>query len=512
MHKVEESLRLSEARLKEAQHVASLGNWEHDFVSRVVWWSDEVYRIFEVEPHLFEPSYEEFLAFVHPEDRENLEKRYNESIDNRTTYSLDHRLVMSDGRIKYVHQQCETIYDADGRPLRSIGTTQDITERKRAEEERDKGQRLESLGVLAGGIAHDFNNILTAIMGNVSFARKLVGDGHRAAQRLVECEKAVRRAGELTMQLLTFARGGEPVRETVDTRQIIEESLSLSLRGSSAKGVVECPLDIWWMEADPGQLNQVFNNLIINAKQAMPEGGSITVRAENKEVRGGDALPVEPGRYVRVAVTDQGIGISPEHLARIFDPYFTTKPLGNGLGLASVYSIVQRHGGMVTATSEPGRGSTFALLIPAANERAGENGAQDQDVSPLQGDGRILVMDDEEMIREMAVSMLEELGYEVKACENGAEAVALHANSLEKGNPFAAIILDLTVPGGMGGKEVAALVREIDPDVPLIVSSGYSGDAVVAEYRTFGFTGVVTKPYTQTEMGGELLRVLGEQA
>ncbi len=512
MHRVEESLRLSEARLKEAQHVASLGNWEHDFVTKVVWWSDEVYRIFEVEPHLFEPSYEAFLAFVHPEDRGNLEKRYNESIDNRTTYSLDHRLVMPDGRIKYVHEQCETIYDAEGKPLRSIGTTQDITERKRAEEERDKGQRLESLGVLAGGIAHDFNNILTAIMGNVSFARKLVGDGHRAAQRLVECEKAVRRAGELTMQLLTFARGGEPVREAVDTRQIIEESLSLSLRGSSAKGVVECPSDIWWMEADPGQMNQVFNNLIINAKQAMPDGGSITIRAENLEVHRGDGLPVEPGRYVRVSVADQGTGIAPEHLARIFDPYFTTKSTGSGLGLASVYSIIQRHGGMVTAISEPGWGSTFALLVPAAKEPAGGSGIQEQDVSPAEGAGRILIMDDEEMIREMAVSMLGELGYEADACECGTAAVALHAASLEKKNPYTAIILDLTVPGGMGGREVAALVREVDPDVPLIVSSGYSGDAVVAGYQSYGFSGVVTKPYTQCEMAGELSRVLGEQS
>jgi PAS domain S-box-containing protein len=388
---------------------------------------------------------------------------------------------------------------------------EDITSRMELQSERNKSQRLESLGLLAGGIAHDFNNILTGILGNVSFARMLVGDDHKATERLAACEKAAKRASDLTRQLLTFARGGEPVKKTVDTKQLVEESLSFALRGATAKGIVECQADTWPMDADSGQMSQVFNNLLINARQAMPDSGTVTITINNHEIHGGDPLPVEPGRYVRIVVRDQGAGIPAEHLTKIFDPYFTTKDQGSGLGLASVYSIVKRHGGMVTVTSAPGKGSAFTLLVPAASETTGKFKEEHLEISSMQGEGRILVMDDEEVIRDLATAMLKELGYAAESCKDGREAVNLHAAALDEGKPYAAIILDLTVPGGMGGREAAALIRARDPEVPLIVSSGYSNDAVVSEYSEYGFSGVVVKPYSMEGITGELVRVLQER-
>lgn len=415
-----------------------------------------------------------------------------------------------DGRRITVASRWVLKRDEAGNPAHILEINNDITARRQAEEERDKAQKLESLGVLAGGIAHDFNNILTGILGNISFARMLVGEEHTAAKRLLECEKAAKRAGELTQQLLTFARGGEPVRTAVDARRLIEESISFALRGSNIKGSLECLPGTWRLDADPGQMSQVFNNLLINARQAMPQGGNVTVTAGNREVHSGDPVPVASGRYVRVTVTDQGSGIALEHLPRIFDPYFTTKELGSGLGLASLHSIIKRHGGAVSVSSSPGAGSTFTLFLPAAADQAADELSVQTDLSRLHGKGKILVMDDEELIRELAVALLEELGYSAETCSDGSRAVARHAASRDNGAPYTAIILDLTVPGGMGGREAAARIRAVDPEVPLIVSSGYSSDTQISECLALGFNGAVRKPYTMLEIAAELSRVIGD--
>lgn len=403
--------------------------------------------------------------------------------------------------------------DADGNLIGVLGIARNITEknelekeRVQLEKERERSQRLESLGVLAGGIAHDFNNILTGILGNITLVRRIVGEEHKAIQRLAECEKAARRAAELTQQLLTFAKGGEPVRASVNTRQVVEESLAFALRGANAKGVLNCPPDIWCLNADAGQITQVFNNLLINAKQAMPDGGSVTVSLENVTVHNGDQQSLAPGGYVRVSIRDQGTGINEEDLPKVFDPYFTTKRQGNGLGLASVYSIIKRHDGTISVTSLCGEGSTFTLLLPAV---PGAHAAQDSQPSPpvLTGKGRILVMDDESLIRELTAVILDELGYEAETCADGREAITRHAIALKSNQPYAAIILDLTVPGGMGGQETALQIRAVDPHTPLIVSSGYSNDAVISECREHGFSGVVRKPYSLEELAAELARV-----
>ena len=383
----------------------------------------------------------------------------------------------------------------------------EIAERKRAEDELIKAQKLESLGVFAGGIAHDFNNILTSILANLSFARMQISPSHLIARRLEECEKATVRASELTQQLLTFARGGEPVKKLIDPVPIIKEAASFVLRGSTVRSRLDLPDGLWCVEADGGQFSQALHNLLINAAQAMPDGGEVTVRGEN-ETLGTDNLHRLPaGPYLKITVEDSGCGIPEENLSRIFDPYYTTKSQGSGLGLASVYSIAKRHGGTVGISSKLGEGSIFDIHLPASpgNQPAG---VAVKEATELRGAGRILIMDDEDFIREIATEILQYMGYDAESCADGKEAVECFQKAREIDKPFACIILDLTVPGGMGGKEAAARLRELDPDAVLIVSSGYSNDPIIANYQNYGFNGAIRKPFDADTLARELAKLI----
>ena len=388
----------------------------------------------------------------------------------------------------------------------------DITERKEHEKEQLKIEKLESLGVLAGGIAHDFNNILTGVMGNISFAHMFLDPTHKSFKPLVEAEKASVRATELAHQLLTFARGGEPVKKVVSLQQLVNESVSLVLRGSNIIGSILIPDTIHAIEADEGQMSQVFHNIIINAAQAMPGGGTLTVTAQNEMLDAQNSLSLHPGTYICLAFTDQGCGITADNLRRIFDPYFTTKSAGNGLGLASVHSIVSRHGGHISASSVVGKGTTFTLQLPSIGKTYSKyhTNSAPQTTDNHRG-GSVLVMDDEKIIRDMTTEILEYLGYQVTTCENGAEALARYKTAAETRAPFSVVIMDLTIPGGMGGRETAELILEIDPKACLIVSSGYSHDPVMADYSAYGFSGAVAKPYNIKELGQLLSSVLSKR-
>jgi len=388
---------------------------------------------------------------------------------------------------------------------RSLAIFTDITERERLQAELLKLRKLESVGVLAGGIAHDFNNLLTAILGNVSLARSLLPSEGEADEVLGGAEAATLQAAELARQLLTFAKGGEPVKRAVAVRPALEAASSLVLRGSRAVVRLEVPEGLRAIEADEGQMGQVFTNLVLNALQAMPEGGRITLTARDEDVGEGQPLGLAPGPYVRVAFRDTGVGIPAEHLAQIFDPYFTTKAGGSGLGLASVHSIVRRHGGAVTVESAPGAGSTFELWLPASAAQPSPPAAPLADArrEPREA-ATVLVMDDEPMIRDLARRILVRLGYQVQTCQCGEEAIELHRSARAEGRPYAAIIMDLTIRGGMGGAEAAGRILADDPAACLVVSSGYSEDPVMAEPARFGFQGSLAKPY----QAGEVARVL----
>jgi PAS domain S-box-containing protein len=432
-----------------------------------------------------------------------------EKLRNRGSYEkFVGKVRTKDGRWLDVEVNSSAIV-ADGKVIGSRDILRDITDRKRIEEELLRAQKLESLGVLAGGLAHDFNNLLTAILGNISLA-KFDRPDNTIYVRLEEAEKAALRAQYLTQQLLTFARGGAPVMKTLSIAKLVRDAATFALRGSKSRSEFSISDNIRSVEADEGQVNQVINNLIINAEQSMPEGGTVKVSCGNVVLSGDSGVPLPPGDYVKITITDGGIGIPREHFEKIFDPYFTTKQKGRGLGLATSYSIVKRHGGHITVESELGAGTTFSVYLPASPQVSLQEMAEEMMIP--RGSGKVLVMDDEEIIRDVADGILSRLGYEVECACNGAEAIAAYARAKEKGRPFDAVIMDLTVPGGMGGAETLRKLQEIDPGVKAIVSSGYSSDPIMAEFRKHGFCGVVSKPYTIKKLGETVKSVIAEKS
>lgn len=413
-------------------------------------------------------------------------------------------LVSRDGVERMITDSGATIRDRKNRVSGVVLVFRDITEKLAMEEELFKAQRIESIGLLAGGIAHDFNNLLAAILGNISLAKAYTPNDARVSRNLEEAEKASLRAKDLTQQLLTFSKGGAPVKKTASIVEIIRDSAAFALSGAAVACNVDIPPDLWAAEVDTGQISQVMNNLILNAAQAMPHGGVVEVLCRNLPAGSPEAPPGARGNYVMISVMDHGMGISAETLPRIFDPYFSTKEKGKGLGLATVYSIVKNHGGHITVDSIPGCGSTFRvyLLSPATPAAP----AEEQDSGLPMGQGRILVMDDEKHVRDVVAEMLNLLGYQVESTSDGREAVSAYGQALAGGNPFSAVLMDLTIPGGMGGKEAVVMLREMDPEVKAIISSGYSNDPVMAEFEKYGFSGVILKPFNINELG----RVLRE--
>jgi two-component system, cell cycle sensor histidine kinase and response regulator CckA len=502
--KAAEALRESEAHYRLLTENASDVVWKVDSDYRFTYISpaDERLRGYGADEviglHVSELFDEEGIASLVKTARQRQEAEQRGMLTGAITFEARHR--RKDGSWIWAEIRSAPERDAQGTIIGYYGITREITERKEQEKELLKIEKLESLGALAGGIAHDFNNILTGITGNISYAQLFLDATHKSFKPLVEAEKASVRAGELARQLLTFARGGEPVKKVISLQHLVNETVSLVLRGSNVKGIIEIPDSIHAIEADEGQMSQVFHNIIINATQAMPGGGTLTVTAQNETLSNENTMPLPGGSYVRLSFADQGCGIPDDDLKRIFDPYFTTKSSGNGLGLASVHSIVSRHGGHIGVSSVPGRGTTFIIHLPSTGEAYSIQ--QTDSVSQMIEDhkgGTILVMDDEEMIRNMTAEMLEYLGYQATTCENGTEALARYKAARESGVPFSAVIMDLTIPGGMGGKEAAQQILAIDPKACLIVSSGYSNDPVMSDYSTHGFSGAIAKPYKMME-------------
>lgn len=381
-------------------------------------------------------------------------------------------------------------------------------ERRRMEEELMliKMQRLESLGVLAGGIAHDFNNMLTAIMSNIYLAKTSVDKDSEVYKKLEETERASERAQGLTQQLLAFARGGTPVKQTIYLRQLIADSANFAVGGSNVRCEFSLQDALWPVDADEGQVSQVIHNLAVNSAQAMPDGGIILIRGENVIIGPDDNMPERKGRFVKITVQDRGAGIPEEHLMKIYDPYFTTKPKGKGLGLAVVFSIIRNHGGHIDVESKVGLGTTFTLYLPASEGEVKE--ARKEAEGAAANSGNILLMDDEESIRCVAKDVLRGMGYSVEVSRDGAEALEAYRKGMAAGRPFDAVIIDLTVPGGMGGKELIKKLREIDPQVKGIVSSGYTGDPAMAEYREHGFVEILPKPYRIKKLRSVLREVI----
>ncbi|MDX1764925.1 MAG: ATP-binding protein, partial [bacterium] len=417
------------------------------------------------------------------------------------------RSVDRESGVSYFEITASPLKDAAGRIIAGIELVRDITDRRRMEGELQKIEKLESLGVLAGGIAHDFNNLLTAILGNLSYALSEMDRGDPIYERIAKAEQASLRAKGLTRQLLTFSKGGAPVRKITSITPLVRESASFGLRGSHVKCEFFLDDDLWLAEVDEGQIGQVIQNIVINGDQAMPHGGVIEVGARNFTLEAEGDLPLSPGNYIRLSIRDQGFGIPEAQLDKIFDPFFTTKASGSGLGLSTSFSIIKKHGGLLTVQSEESVGSIFEIYLPATESRRVEIA---EAVGPRPtGSGRVLLMDDERFICDAASKMLEAMGYEVTCVPGGVEAVEAFARARKSGRSFDCVIMDLTIPGGMGGKEAIGKLREIDPQVKAVVSSGYSNDPVMADYRRYGFQGVLRKPYVTAEIARIVEEVKG---
>jgi signal transduction histidine kinase/CheY-like chemotaxis protein len=410
---------------------------------------------------------------------------------NRETAALNQAL-----ELRVEERTAELLQSTD--QLRS-----EIIHREQAEEELLRARKLESLGVLAGGIAHDFNNFLTVVQGNIEVAKVHLKAGEAAREFLDQAASACQRAKFLSSQLLTFAKGGAPVRQAASIAQLVTDAVLLARSGSSIAIELQIAEGLWAAQVDAGQIGQVLHNILINAREAMSGGGAIEVRAGNIVMQNGSG---EAAPHVRVSIEDHGHGISPEVLRRIFDPYFTTKPGGSGLGLATAYAIVAKHGGLLSVESTPGVGTIFTVDLPASLEAP----LPQLPVSfPMQtGTERLLVMDDDEALRELSKAVLSTLGYEVQTAGDGAEAVDLYAKTKAAGAGFDAVLLDLTVTGGIGGLETAAMLKQLDPSARLIVSSGYSDAPVMSRFADYGFDAVILKPWTVREMSEVLRKVL----
>ncbi|NOX25923.1 MAG: response regulator [Deltaproteobacteria bacterium] len=412
-------------------------------------------------------------------------------------------LIARDGRRSSLADSGAPIFDADSNIIGVVIVFRDVTEQIITAKELLKVKKLESIGVLAGGIAHDFNNIIMAIMGNINLALFDDSLSDRTKGLLSEAEKAMMRAKDLTQQLLTFSRGGAPIKAAASLEAVIMDSANFVLHGDKVACRYAIADDLWLADIDKGQISQVIQNIVINAAHAMPKGGIINIGCENVPAGSADIpLGARDGDFVKVVIADSGVGIPVDVLERIFDPYFTTKQKGSGLGLAISQSIIGKHGGHILAESRAGIGSSFSIYLPASEKLAAAARSLPDVAAAVAAPAkaRILIMDDDELVRNVAGAMLCQLGHEVELVADGEEAVRVYGQAQESGGKFDLVLMDLTIPGGMGGKEAVRGILDLDPAARVIVSSGYSNDPVLASFAEYGFCAAIVKPYRLQEM------------
>lgn len=447
---------------------------------------------------------------VHPEDRQPLVTAIRKHLAGETDFF--------EAEFRFKHQSDDWVWlrdrgritsrKPDGSPERVLGTIQDITRQREDEERLRRMQRLESLGRLAGGIAHDFNNIMVGIFGSISLAREEIEPGSIAYEDLALAEESLERARLLTGQLLTFAKGGEPVKTEIELAELVRKIVRFDLSGSAIAPVLEAPDDLWLVSADKAQLQQVFSNLVMNARDAMENEGKIFIHFENW--RGSLEGDADESNYVKVSVRDTGPGIPPETISEIFDPYFSTKEDGTGLGLSTVHSIVNRHEGALNVESKDGEGATFTLFLPALANTKGRGKDTTRSIRDIEAHGpfRILVLDDEPSVRRTVIRMIESLGHDCVGVSDGAAAIDSYASALQEGKPYDAALLDLTISGGMGGHDACKAILALDPNARLIASSGYADNTILANYADSGFANIAPKPYTIDELDEVFYEVL----
>jgi len=480
---------------------ANIGWWDWDIPSGKEQYNDILPKILGYSPDEVEAHINWWTEKIHADDLELVTKDLEEHFDGKTEfYTNRHRLLRKDGTWRWFFDYGKVVEkDEDGKPIRMIGTLRDIDDIVRSEKEMLNVKKLESVGLLAGGIAHDFNNILSAIFGNIELAMLKMDKTFEEYKYIETANSALEKATSLTKQLLTFAKGGEPILESVDIKVLIKSIVDFNLSGGTIKANYDIEDDLWQVRADKGQLSQVITNLLVNAKEAMPDGGNIFITAKNSGEKASE--------MVKITLQDEGSGIDPEHLQNIFDPYFTTSPGGSGLGLATVYNIVRKHHGSISVDSKPGEGASFSILIPAETsdplEIKPKKTTPVKDIEPQ----KILIMDDDAIILDLITAMLKIFGHSSFRSTDGEQAVKMYKEAFESGEPYDIVITDLTVPGGMGGKETVERISLLNPEAKVIVASGYSTDPVLSDYSRYGFSGRLIKPFNVDDLRNELIKV-----
>jgi PAS domain S-box-containing protein len=477
--------------------------FEHSF-DPIFWVNAELETIIncnKVAAQLLERTKDEIIgqhhSFIHPPHiRERAKKVFREQVSTTADYTNETQLYSKSKKSIHVHLTSATI--SIGSQLIVQDIYRDITQSKIDEAERLKSQKIESLSKLTGGIVHDYNNILVGILGNVNILQYKPSLDEDVKLILKDIETAAIRAHDLTKQLLTFSKGGSPIKTPAHINDVIQDSVSLIMRGSKSQYELKFEGEMPVVEIDIGQISQMINNLIINAKQAMPTGGLLKISARTIIISDSSTIPLANGDYVQISIQDEGKGIPVEIQGHIFDPYFTTKPAGAGLGLATSFSIAKQHDGLLMFETEENKGTTFYIFLPVS----------DKQVIPTQSitkrknnfDGRVLIMDDDPIVQKTLTKILVSQGFSVDSAHNGQECIDLYRKSIENGSKYEFLVMDLVIPGGMGGKETIAILRDINPDIVAIVSSGYSTDPILANYQDYGFTAVLNKPYTISEV------------
>ncbi len=509
--KVEENYKRLMERFNLATRASQMGVFDWDIVNDVLIWDDRMYELYGIKKTELPMTYESWEKSIHPDDLVNASRTAQEAVRGEREYNNIFRVIMPDGTIKYIKGNADVMRDSNGKAVRMIGINWDTTIQQKNEAQLIRAEKLESIGILAAGIAHDFNNLLAGMFGFIELALSQCDQRKfdKVSASLTKSLTMFNRAKDLSNQLLTFSKGGRPLVKPQSLVPVITRSSEFILSGSNIELVLNLPDDLWDVEIDENQIGQAIDNFVINSKQAMRTGGTITISARNigQGKAGGQGL--KAGNYVCILIEDTGVGISPENLSHIFDPFFTTKTKGSGIGLATVYSIIKKHGGMIDVQSQLGKGAKFTIYLPASSGQV--INTQEKPAQHFKFQGHALIMDDQESLLDIFASNLESIGCTVACAKNGDEAITLFNEAYETKNPFNLALLDLTIPGGKGGKEVLEHFKKIDKSLIAIASSGYADDPIIAEPRNYGFNDSIAKPFNRSDLIETLERAISIQ-
>ncbi len=502
---VEENYKRLFERFNLATRATQMGVFDWDIINDVLIWDDRMYELYGIKKTELPMTYESWAQSIHPDDLVNASRIAQEAVRGERDYNNIFRVKMPDESIKYIKANADVIRDSNGKAVRMVGINWDSTNQQKNEAQIIRSEKLESIGILAGGIAHDFNNLIAGMFGFIELALSQCDQKKfdKVSASLTKSLTMFHRAKDLSNQLLTFSKGGRPLVKPQSIVPVITRSSEFTLSGSNIELALNLQDDLWDVEIDENQIGQAIDNLVINSKQAMPSGGKITITARNIGQGKAATQGLKTGNYVSILIEDSGAGISPEILSHIFDPFFTTKAQGSGIGLATVHSIIKKHGGMIDVQSQLGKGARFTIYLPASSQQ--EINTQEMTSQNFKFEGHALIMDDQESLLQIFASNLESIGCTVVCAKNGDEAIKIFDEAYKTKNPFNLALLDLTIPGGKGGKDVVEHIRKIDKSLIAIASSGYSDDPIIAEPKNYGFNGSIAKPFNKSD----LIEILG---